>query len=234
MAGKKQTVDSNKNSLAGITIMVEVGPEKIARIEKKCRWMKFDQDDIIIDGDDATTDVYFIVEGEVRVIDFLADKPEVAFAELGTGDSIGELTALDSIKRSARVIATAPTYIAALSSKDFRELLIDCPEMSLALLKRFSSYIRSLNLRLASLSFFSPHQRIYHELLRISEPNTSGDGSWMIVNAPNHSEIATWVCVKKEIVAEAIGKLARGGIIERRHRNFIIKDHARLKMLAGM
>ncbi len=234
MAGKKQTADNRKRGLAGITILVEVEPRKIARVEKKCRWLEFEPDDIIIDIDDTTTDVYFIVEGKVKIMDFMAENPEVALAELGAGDSIGELTALDSRKRSARVTATVPTTVAALSSKDFRELLIDCPEMSLALLKRFSGYIRSLNLRLASLSFLSPHQRIYHELLRIAQPNTTGDGSWVIVNAPNHSEIATWVCAGKEIVADAIGKLARDGVIERRHHNFIIKDHTRLKMLAKM
>ncbi len=234
LAGKEKVLEDKKKGLAGITILVEVGPDKIARTEKKCRWLEFEPGDVIIDIDDTTTDVYFIVEGSVKVMDFMAENPEVALAELGAGDSIGELTALDSRKRSARVTATSPTTVAALSSKDFRDLLIDCPEMSLALLKRFSSYIRSLNLRLASLSSLSPHQRIYHELLRISEPNTTGDGSWVIVNAPNHSEIATWVCAGKEIVAEAIGKLARDGIIERRHHNFIIKDHARLKMLARM
>ncbi|MEE8393556.1 MAG: Crp/Fnr family transcriptional regulator [Rhodospirillales bacterium] len=234
MAKKPQKGNNPERSLNGISILVEVPPERIAQIEKKCGWLEFSTDDIIIDLDDTTTDVYFIVKGKVKVMDFMAENPEVALAELKAGDSMGELTALDSKKRSARVTAMTRTIVASLSSKDFRELLLDCPEMSLALLKRFASYIRSLNARLTSLSILSPHQRVYYELLRICEPNTMGDGSWIIINAPNHSEIASWVGAEKGLVADAIGKLARDGVIERRHRNFLIKDHARLQRLAEM
>ena len=128
---------------------------------------------------------------------------QVALAELGPGDSIGELSAIDLKVRSARVSATEHCLLASLSSKEFRTLLLDCPGISLALLKRFSGYIRTLNTRITALSTMSPHQRIYHELLRISEPNADGDGSWIIVNAPHHSEIAEWVGAEKQTVAEA-------------------------------
>jgi len=110
--------------------------------------------------------------------------------------------------------------------------MLECPETSLALLKRFAGFIRTLNTRLTTLSTLTPHQRIYYELLRICEPNTLGDGSWIIVNIPNHAEIASWVGTEKEIVAEAIGKLARDGVVERKHRSLVIRDHARLQRLA--
>jgi len=83
-----------------------------------------------------------------------------------------------------------------------------------------------------TLSTLSPHQRVYYELLRIAEPNTLGDGSWIVSNIPNHAAIADWIGADKEIVAQAIGKLARDGIVERKHKNLIIKDHPRLQRLA--
>ena len=145
---------------------------------------------------------------------------------------IGQLT-IDLKVRSARVTTLEPALLASLSSKDFRKLLLDCPGISLAMLKTFASFIRTLNTRITALSTMSPHQRIYQELLRISEPNTDGDGSWIIINAPHHSELASWVGAEKQTVAEAIGSLARDGVIERKHKDLHIKDRARLQRLAS-
>lgn len=225
--------DASLRTLGGNKILVEAQPEVLADIEKKCEWLEYSPGDVVIDQADDTTNVFFVVKGKLKAMDYLFDEQEVALAELGPGDSFGELSAIDLKVRSARVTAMEPTLVASLPSKEFRKLLIACPGMALALLKRFAGFIRTLNTRITALSTLTPHQRIYYELLRISEPNTIGDGSWIIVNIPNHSEIASWVGAEKEIVADAIGKLARDGVVERKHKSLLIKDHPRLQRLAN-
>ncbi len=233
MVDKKTLFKPSARILKDISLLVEAPPAIIARLEKSAEWLEFGADEIVVDLKDESTNVYFVVKGKLKALDFLAEDEEVALAELGAGDAFGELAAIDLKVRSARVTTTEPTLVASLSSKDFRKLLIDCPGISLALLKRFAGFIRTLNTRITALSTMSPHQRIYHELLRISEPNTDGDGSWVIINAPQHSELAAWVGAEKQTVAEAIGSLARDGVIERKHRNLHIKDRARLQRLAS-
>ena len=225
--------DASLRTLGGNKILVEAQPEVLADIEKKCEWLEYSPGDVVIDQADDTTNVFFVVKGKLKAMDYLFDEQEVALAELGPGDSFGELSAIDLKVRSARVTAMEPTLVASLPSKEFRKLLIACPGMALALLKRFAGFIRTLNTRITALSTLTPHQRIYYELLRISEPNTIGDGSWIIVNIPNHSEIASWIGAEKEIVADAIGKLARDGVVERKHKSLLIKDHPRLQRLAN-
>ena len=225
--------DASVRNLSGNKLLVEAPPEILADIEKKCEWLEFAADAVVVNLADNTTNVFFVVEGKLKAMDYLSDQHEVALAELGPGDSFGELSAIDLKVRSARVTAVEPTLLASLPSKEFKQLLLACPGMSLALLKWFAGFIRTLNTRITALSTLSPHQRIYYELLRISEPNTAGDGSWIIINVPNHSEIATWIGAEKEIVADAIGKLARDGVVERKHKNLLIRDHARLQRLAN-
>jgi CRP-like cAMP-binding protein len=229
----KNHFDDSARNLSGNKLLVEAMPNIRADIENKCEWLEYSPGDVVIDLADSSTNVYFVVAGKLKAMDYLSDGREVALAELGPGDSFGELSAIDLKVRSARVTAMEPTLVASLPSKDFKALLLSCPEMALALLKRFSGFIRTLNTRITALSTLTPHQRIYFELLRICEPNTSGDGSWIIVNIPNHSEIATWIGAEKEIVADAIGKLARDGVVERKYKNLLIRDHARLQRLAN-
>ena len=220
-------------SLKGMDLLVEAPPGKIAELEANCEWLEFGADEIVVNLKDESTNAYFVVKGKLRAMDFLTEDEEVALAELAEGNSFGELSAIDLKARSARVTTIEPTLLASVSSKDFRKLLFDCPGIALSMLKTFASFIRTLNTRITALSTMSPHQRIYHELLRISEPNTDGGGAWVIQNVPHHSEIATWVGAEKQTVAEAIGGLARDGIIERKHGSLHIKDRARLQRLAS-
>ncbi len=233
MADKENLFDPSVRILTNITLLTEAPPPIIARLEKSAEWLEYGADEIVVDLKDESTNVFFVVKGKLKAMDFLTEGEEVALADLVAGDSFGELSAIDLKVRSARVTTIEPTLVASLSSKDFRNLLIDCPGISLALLKRFSGFIRTLNTRITALSSMSPHQRIYQELLRISVPNTDGDGTWIIINAPHHSELAAWVGAEKQTVAEAIGSLARDGVIERKHKNLHIKDRARLQRLAN-
>ena len=56
----------------------------------------------------------------------------------------------------------------------------------------------------------------------------------LVVSAQNvpDTELASWVGAEKQTVAEAIGTLARDGVIVRKHKNLHITDRARLQRLA--
>lgn len=233
MAKQQSIFKESDKTLNGIALLSEATPEKVAAVENQCKWIALGPNEIVIDLKDRSTDVYFVVKGKLKAMDFMTEDEQVALAELGPGDSFGELAAIDLKVRSARVTTVEPSLLAALSSKDFRHLLFECPGVSLALLKRFAGFIRTLNTRITALSTMSAHQRVYHELLRLSEPNTFGDGSWVILHVPHHAEIAEWIGAEKQIVAEAIGNLARDGVIERRHKSLIIRDRSRLQRLAS-
>lgn len=227
-------VPVQERTLEGIELLREATPDVVRRLAEACRWTTFEPNEIIVDRNDESTEVFFITKGHVKVMDFLANDQEIALAELGTGTSFGELSALDSSRRSARVVALEPTTLAALPSRDFRRLLMDCPGIAIMLLKRFAGLIRTLNNRVTSLSTLSPHQRVYYELLRMSEPNPQGDGTWLIHFLPKHEEIASWSGTSREDVAMAIGHLAREGIVGRKHKSLVIKDHGRLQMLVNL
>jgi len=234
VAEEQSQFKKSDHTLKHIGILAEAPPEKVKELEGRCEWLEFGADEIVVNLKDESTNVFFVVKGKLRAMDYLTDENnEVALAELDEGASFGELSAIDLKVRSARVTTIEPTLLASVSSKDFRKLLFDCPGISLSLLKTFAGFIRTLNTRITALSSLSPHQRIYQELLRISEPNTDGDGTWIIAKVPQHAELAIWVGAEKQTVAEAMGTLARDGVIERKHGTLRIRDRARLQRLAS-
>ena len=113
-------------------------------------------------------------------------------------------------------------------------MLMDFPKVAITLLRNLAYTISSMNDRVSLLSKTNPRQRVYIELLRLAVPNPRGDGSWIIEPLPNHNDIAGWAGTAQKEVTEAIGKLAREKILQRRNRSIIIQDRARIESLSGM
>lgn len=224
----------SSHRLDSIELLAGIPPDSMRELEAKCRWLEYGPDHTVLEREDASHDVFFIARGSVRVINYLGNDREVALADLHEGDHFGELSAVDSRERSARVVGNEYCVIAALSRSDFLDMLRRFPEVALRLLDHFASIIRAMNQRVSSLTALTPRQRIYTELLRMAEPNPAGDGSWMIDVVPHHNELASWAGTEKQEVATAIGALVRDGVIERRNRSYFIKDHPRLKVLSSM
>ncbi len=221
-------------SLRHINLLGAVPHQMLEELESACEWMRFGPDQIVVDRNDDTSDVYFIVKGRVQVLDFVRGGREVSLVEMGDGETFGEISAIDKKRRSARVRAMQSTEVARLGADLFRETLIRVPDMSVALLRLFANKVRSLSSRVTALSSLSSHQRIYRELLTMAEPDPSGAGSWIINGLPGHAEIAERVDTEREVVAIALGELAKEGIVERKLRTLIIKNYARLQALVDM
>ncbi len=68
--------------------------------------------------------VYFVRSGRVRVV----KEPAVQLAEFGPGDFFGEMSLVESVARSASVIALEPTEVSTLRGMDFYKLYRQRPD----------------------------------------------------------------------------------------------------------
>jgi CRP/FNR family transcriptional regulator, cyclic AMP receptor protein len=68
--------------------------------------------------------VYFVHSGRVRVV----KEPAVQLAEFGPGDFFGEMSLVESVVRSASVIALEPTTVCTLRGVDFYKLYRQRPD----------------------------------------------------------------------------------------------------------
>lgn len=218
--------------LEGIGLFSGLPPEVMREIESLCRWHRFAAEDEVFDKDATSLDVYFVVQGAVRIMHQLEGEREVTFANISAGNYFGELAAIDGRERSARVVAAADSVLASLERKAFIDLMMRHPVVAVRMMERFVRIIRTLDSRVSDLSALSEVQRVYGELIRLAQPDPRRPGGWYIPDLPNHKEIASWAGTARESVAQAIGELARQGIAERRSMNIIVHDWARLQQMA--
>ena len=67
--------------LAGISLFKDAAID-LAPFEARANWRRFDTDEILVDFDDPSSDVYFLLAGEVRVLIRTPSGKEVILGEM--------------------------------------------------------------------------------------------------------------------------------------------------------
>jgi CRP/FNR family transcriptional regulator, cyclic AMP receptor protein len=217
------------DSLANVGIFSDLAAADIAKLEQRCSWKRFGRQELIIDRQAESREVYFIVAGKVRVVNYSMSGREVTFDDLAAGNHFGELAALDSQPRSANVVAIEPTTVASLTHETFRELLHEHPEVASRILVHMAQIIRASTERIMDLSTLGANNRVYAELLRLSKPGIRDDNTATIQPIPIHGDIASRVSTTRETVARVLGDLSRIDLVKREDDRLIILDVEKLE-----
>jgi CRP/FNR family cyclic AMP-dependent transcriptional regulator len=98
-------VGEQPNTLARIALFRELPVATRQALEKRCSWRNFAAQEQIIDRQSTSQDVYFIVSGRVRVVNYSMSGREISFDDIDSGNFFGELAAIDGAPRSANIVA---------------------------------------------------------------------------------------------------------------------------------
>ncbi len=222
------------HTLAGVELIKVLTPAERQDLERRCRWRSFEEDEQIIDRETASADVFFVISGLARVVNYSPSGREVSFDDIGPGGVFGELAALDSRPRSASVVAKKPeTLTASIPAAAFREVLQKHPQCAMTLLCRLAEVVRESTDRIMDLSTLGAHNRIFAELLRQArecDPKAfqSNANRAVIRPFPLHADIASRVSTARETVARVLSDLSKKGIVERERDTLVILDVGRL------
>ena len=191
---------------------VEIDYEKF---DRRVGWRRCDDGETLVDFDDRSTDVYFIVTGEVRVLLRTPSGKEVILAEMKAGEFFGELAAIDGVPRSANVTALTKADLCIMPAGVFREILFSCQTACDRVLRMLAHRVRDLNIRLAEMSIFDLRHRLYSELLRMSHPRPGHDGARVVSPPPFHHVLAARIGCRREQVTRELSTLVHEGVVEK-------------------
>jgi len=201
--------------LSAFSLFSALAPEDDKRFSSQCSISDFAENELVLDFEDDTHDVFLIASGQVRVILRIATGREVILGEMGEGAFFGELAAIDGTRRSANITAMVRTGLIRVPQAVFADILRECPHVALELMRTMSARIRGLNTRLAEHSFLAAKYRLYSELIRLSRPRKGHDGQRTISPPPVQQDLAERIGCRREVVSREIARLERENIIER-------------------
>ncbi len=202
-------------SLVKIPLFRDLDGSASERYARSCNWKDYDANELVIDVDDQSNDVRFILSGKVRIILRIAIGKEVILGEMGEGEFFGEIAAIDGQTRSANVTALTRSRICIMPQKVFLEILRAEPGITLHVLRMFAARVRALNLRLGEHSFLQAKHRLYAELLRLSRPRPGNASQRSISPPPIQRELAERIGSRREVVSRELNQLEREGHVEK-------------------
>lgn len=220
--------DEGGQSLASIDLLAVLAARERQAIEQNCSWKRYDTHEQIIDRQSETSDVCFVVEGNVRIVNYSLSGREITLDDLDAGAFFGELSALDGRPRSAGVMALTNTLIASLAPNMFLEVLAKHPEIALKFMTHLALVVRNATDRIMDLSTLAANNRVQADLLRQARSNMNDGGESEIKPIPMHADIASRVSTTRETVARVLSDLAREGIVRRTKDSLVITDIDRL------
>lgn len=220
-------------SLKGIALFEGLDDAERQRLEGRCQWRSYRTGQQVIESGSEGKEVFLVVRGAVNIINFSPTRREVAFATAREGDYFGELAAIDRRPRSASAVATDESFLAALPSDVFVELLKRRVEVTFRVLQGLAHMVRTSDVRIMELSTLPATQRVYAELLRMAVPDAAVPSLWIVRPLPPLREVASRVGTTRETVARSLGQLYPTGLLRRKGRNLYLMDRRRLEEIAN-
>jgi CRP/FNR family transcriptional regulator, cyclic AMP receptor protein len=196
----------------------------LAPYEARSKWRRFDPEEILVDFDELSTDVYFLLAGDVRVLMRTASGKEVILDEMRPGELFGELAAMDGIKRSANVTGLTRGETCVMPASVFREIVFSNQDVASRLFCLMSSRIRELNARFMEQTVLDLRHRLYSELLRLSSPRGERIGERVITPPPFHHIMAARIGCRREQVTREFTMMSQEGLIERTRGALILRQ----------
>lgn len=213
-----------------IPLFSEVSEKQRELLDQKFITRTFHENELILDYEDSSSDVLFILSGKVRVLYRSPMGREVILADLGDGHFFGELSAIDSQGRSANVTALQRSEICILPQGIFIEMATTVPSIAKSILDILVARIRALDLRFSEMSVMKTNERLYAELLRLANPRRGHEGQVIISPPPFHHHLAGRIGCRREVVSRELSKLMKEGIVEKSRGGLVITDQAELRV----
>jgi CRP-like cAMP-binding protein len=176
------------------------------------RWRGFAPGQTVLEAGDPAPEVYFIGEGELRVVSRSSGGHEMILNELRAGSFFGEIAAIDGGPRSAGIVALTRARVCAIAATPFMEFVLSTPEASHHLMRMLAALVREKDMRLLELAVLPVRARLAALLLRLARPR---DGGGWIVSPPRpHHELAARIGTRREVVSRTLGAMQRSGMVE--------------------
>lgn len=176
-----------------------------------------------------SSEVYYIVAGTLTASVLSFGGWETVFRDMGPGELVGELAAIDGGERSASVVAQRNSELAVLSAEQFRSFLSDVPGAGLWQAQQLAVRVRNLSDRAFEMASLPVAGRLIAELLRL--PGSGPGEARNVPRMPTHAELAARIGTHRETATRELRALARQGLIVQQGRALTIPSVPQLEAL---
>ena len=184
----------------------------------------------VLHAGDSTDNIYFVLSGALKVQISDEEGREVILSMLGPGELFGEMGVLDDHPRSATVLAVEPSELVVIGQADFKQCLVDNPDVSLFIMRNLTKRLRLADRAIESLALLDVYGRVARLLLEAAE---TVDGRKVVTHKLTKQDIAKMIGASREMVSRVMRDLVAQGHVQERNGQWILVDLAAFKRHGG-
>jgi CRP/FNR family cyclic AMP-dependent transcriptional regulator len=235
------TAVEDPNLLRQIHLFQGLGLAQLAQLNRLLQSAELPAGRRFLAADQPGEAVYVILAGTVKVFVEQPDGREVVLAFLGPGDTVGEMSLLESDGRSASATTTEPSRLLVMDRATFHSCLQRMPPLSYNLVRLLASRLRFANEQIQALSLPDLGCRVARQLSALADRYgcPGGEGSVRIPLRLDTEALAAMASAAVEQIEPVLRELVEAGCIAWAGPQIEVRDrlalarHGRLGLLAG-
>jgi CRP/FNR family transcriptional regulator len=216
--------------LAQVPVFAELPQSDLQRVADLSHPRRFAAGETVFREGDHSNTCYVVRSGHARAVREHGDGRQIALATFGPGDIFGELAMFDDEERSATVEAVDDVETLAVLGPDMRRLMLQRPELAVALAAALSRRLRATNERLSSQSFQTVQSRVANVLAQLVEQARSeGVDADEVPITATQVDVAMLAGSSRESASRFLASLERAGVITQGRGRLVVLDPDALK-----
>lgn len=217
--------------LSQVPLLVDLPESAGAWLAKTVRLEQANRGDYIIERNDTSQRFFFLLSGQVRMLDMNRQGQEIALAIIDAPTHFGELSVIDGFPRSAAVQATTRCEVASISVKDAETLIYTIPQVSQRIMQNLAAVIRKNNLHRMVLQQSNIANRLASYLLGQLPPNLQPGQKICVKNLPTQYDLGILLGTTRESISRALTQLSEEGLVRKEGKNLYLEDIPNLRRL---
>ncbi len=183
----------------------------------------FGAKDLIFAPGDPDGQLYFLLEGTVRLYKIYGEYKEATVALLKDGGVFGELSLEEGSRQDVFAEAVTEARVAVVRKSVLTEVIKRRPQFAVKLLFSFSERIRQSDEVIESLLDREVSARLATLLLNLSDRFGETNGSGTVLNVRlTHQDLANMIVSTREAVSKVMSEFQRQGLIQVRNRRISV------------
>lgn len=216
--------------LKQVPLLMGIPDDFLETLSKSCRFETVSRGEIIIERNDTSRRLFFLLSGQVRMMDVNRQGQEVALAIIDGPCHFGELSVIDGHPRAAAVQATVRCETASISPKDAETLIYNVPQISQRIMQSMASVIRRSNAHRMLLRKPGIADRLAGYLLSLL-PSDFVANQTQIKNLPTRYDMGILLGTTRESICRAFTTLEEEGIIKKQGKTLTLTDINKLRKM---
>lgn len=198
--------DDTRNILAYIPLFAGLSPSALNWVASRAHRRVFPTGHNLLTAEQPGEAVYIILHGTVKIHMEQSDGRDVVLAILGAGDTLGEMSLIDSAGRSASAITLEDSLLLWMDKAAFQQMLADFPPVAHNLVRILAARVRLSNELVQALATLDVYGRVARQLMAFADKYgeyTEGDSVLIPVHL-TQSDIADLVGASRKRVNQVM------------------------------